>query len=202
MWNLFVENCMKSYIPSEFMTVDKQLVNFRGRVPFKCYIPTKPGKYSIKIWCLCDARNAYFINGQIYTGKDGTSPERNQGERIVRDLSNKFLDKGRNITCDNFFTTMSLAKYLQSRKTTLVGTVRKTRTFLPSEVCGNSSKVGTEFIFHDKKVTIVRYTEKQKSRSFFYQASIKMMLFPLQVNLILLNFTIQPKQESIPSINL
>ena len=93
---------MANYIPSEFLTIDEQLCNFRGRVPFKCYIPTKPGKYGIKIWCLCDATNAYFINGQIYTGKQGDAPERNQGERIVRELSEKFLDRGRNITTDNF----------------------------------------------------------------------------------------------------
>jgi len=30
--------------------VDKQLALFRGRCPFKVYIPSKPGKYEIKIW--------------------------------------------------------------------------------------------------------------------------------------------------------
>ena len=72
LWELFVQNCMPSYIPSAFMTVDEQLCNYGGRVLFKCYIPTKPGKYGIKIWCLCEDTTAYFINGQIYTVKSGS----------------------------------------------------------------------------------------------------------------------------------
>lgn len=142
------------------MTVDEQLCNTKGRCSFKSYIPTKPGKYGIKIWCLCDATNAYFLNGQIYTGKIGEKTETNQGERVVRELTEKYTGAGRNITCDNFFTSMNLAKYLLQRKTTLVGTVRKTRKFLPASFCGNSRIIGSEFIFHDNNYTIVRYTEK------------------------------------------
>ena len=107
-----------------------------------------------------DAENAYFVNGQICTGKTGSSTETNQGERVVRELSQEFLNSGRSITCGNFFTALSLAKHLFSKKTTLVGTVRKTRKFLPAEFCGNSKVIGTEFIHHDSKYTIVRYTEK------------------------------------------
>ena len=142
------------------MTVDEQLCNTRGRCSFKSYIPSKPGKYGIKIWCICDAENAYFLNGQIYTGKSGNSTEVNQGERVVRDLSKNYLHSGRNITTDNFFTTMQLSKYLLQNKTTLVGTVRKTRKFLPKEICGNSRQVGSEFIFYVNKHAIVRFTEK------------------------------------------
>ena len=53
------------------------------------------------------------------------------------------------------FKTLSLAKHLFSKKTTLVGTVRKTRKFLPAEFCGNSKVIGTGFIHHDSKYTIV-----------------------------------------------
>ena len=159
-WDIFTRNTKRSYVPSAFLTVDEQLCNTRGRVPFKSYIPTKPGKYGIKIWCLCDSTNAYFITGQIYTGKSGSSVEKNQGERVVKELTYGLLDSGRNITCDNFFTTMSLAKYLFVRNTTLVGTVRKTRTFLPPQLCGNSKNVGSEFIFHERNFTICRFTEK------------------------------------------
>ena len=65
------------------------------------------------VWC--DAENA-FVNGQIYTGKTGSSTETNQGERVVRELSQEFFNSGRSIICDNFFTTLSLAKHLFSKK--------------------------------------------------------------------------------------
>jgi len=46
------ELCVKSfqdcYIPNENVTVDEQLVIFRGRCPFRQFIPSKPGKYGIK----------------------------------------------------------------------------------------------------------------------------------------------------------
>lgn len=53
--DLFTQNCRDSYKPSAYGTVDEQLVNFRGRCSFKIYIPSKPKKYGIKVWTLCDA---------------------------------------------------------------------------------------------------------------------------------------------------
>ena len=40
------------------MTVDKQLVCFRGRCPFRQHIPSKPGKYGIKVWAICEANTS------------------------------------------------------------------------------------------------------------------------------------------------
>ena len=104
-FNLFSKNLRSSYIPSEQLTIDEQLLTFKGRCPFKVYIPSKPGKYGIKIWAACDAKNGFVCNTQIYTGKIGLVPEKNQGERVVMDMCGPFLNKGRTVTCDNFFTT-------------------------------------------------------------------------------------------------
>ena len=139
--------------------VDEQLCNTKGRLSFKTYIPTKPGKYGVKIWCLADSNTSYLCNAQIYTGKVGNKTEENQGERIVRELSDPFLDKGRTITTDNFFTTMSLAKYLRSRKTGLIGTVRKARRFLPTRISEKTRETGSVFMYHDD-ITLVRYSDK------------------------------------------
>ena len=43
-----------NFRPSENLCVDEQLVLFRGRCPFRVYIPSKPGKYGPKIWVLAD----------------------------------------------------------------------------------------------------------------------------------------------------
>lgn len=45
----------KLYYPGENVTQDEQLVGFRGRCHFKQYILSKPAKYRIKIWTLCDS---------------------------------------------------------------------------------------------------------------------------------------------------
>ena len=41
------------------MTVHEQLVCFRGRCAFNQYIPSKPGKYGIKIWTICNFTSSY-----------------------------------------------------------------------------------------------------------------------------------------------
>jgi hypothetical protein len=42
---------------------------FRGRCPFRQYIPSKLAKYRIKIWAACDDASSYVWNLQVYTGK-------------------------------------------------------------------------------------------------------------------------------------
>ena len=48
-WELFLTRCRMTFIPSECVTIDEQLVPFRGRCKFKQYMPSKPAKYGIKI---------------------------------------------------------------------------------------------------------------------------------------------------------
>ena len=50
LWELFQDHCCKYYKPSAFLTIDEQLVPFRGRCPFCVYMKSKPDKYGIKIW--------------------------------------------------------------------------------------------------------------------------------------------------------
>ena len=47
--------------PSENVTIDKQLVSFKGRYPFRQYIPSKPAKYGIlrSMESLCDSATRY-----------------------------------------------------------------------------------------------------------------------------------------------
>lgn len=118
------------YNPGPEVTVDERLVSFRGRCPFKQHIPSKPGKYGIKIWAACDTRNSYAGNMQIYTGKPiGGRPGKKQGVRVVLDMTAGL--KGHTITCDNFFTSYALGQELLKCKLTMVGTVRKSNPDLP-----------------------------------------------------------------------
>lgn len=89
-------------------------------------MPSKPARYGIKVFWACDASNAYPLRGQLYTGKPIGGPRQvNVCERTVLDLVSLYKGSGINVTTDNFFTTMELAKVLNSWNMTLVGTVRK-----------------------------------------------------------------------------
>lgn len=63
---LIKANCIKAYDPSKWMTVDERLQAFRGKFFGKVYIMSKPGKFGIKIWVICDALNFYAFNFQVY----------------------------------------------------------------------------------------------------------------------------------------
>lgn len=147
-WN---KNLKAVFTPGKNVTVDEQLVPFRGRCPFRQYIPSKPAKYGIKIWVLCDSSNWYAYNTQIYVGRDrNTAPERNQGRRVVMDLVNGLSD--RNVTCDNFFTSYQLAEDLNKNRMTILGTIRKNRTEIPSVLVDMRQKpiYSTEVVYEYK----------------------------------------------------
>ena len=130
-WHRFIEACQKSYKAGSCVTIDESLVPFRGRCSFKVYMPSKPSKYGIKIWCMVDATNAYLLNAQIYSGKSPDGPERQQASRVVRDLTTTIANSGRNVTCDNFFTDFNLAVELLDKNITLLGTLRKNKREIP-----------------------------------------------------------------------
>lgn len=89
---------------------------------------SKPDPFGIKIWVLCDVNTKYVWNMQVYTGKIGSVPEKNQGKRVL-DLIDG-LAEGRSVTTDNFFTSYGLSQELL-KKLSLVGTLRKNRSELP-----------------------------------------------------------------------
>lgn len=68
-WEQFIENCRKWYKPGSYITVDEQLVGFRGRCPFRMYIPNKPNKYGLKLVMMADSSTKYMCNAMPYMGK-------------------------------------------------------------------------------------------------------------------------------------
>ena len=107
---------------------------FRGRCSFLQYMPSKPGKYGLKLFWICDAENAYPLRCLPYLGKEDDNLRDeglSLGASIAVRLVQPFAGKGRNVTMDNFFTDMNLVEKLEARNTTLVGTVRRNKQFLP-----------------------------------------------------------------------
>ncbi|XP_037530523.1 piggyBac transposable element-derived protein 4-like [Nematolebias whitei] len=160
-WNKWVEILPLLYNPGPHVTVDERLVPFRGRCPFRQYMPNKPAKYGIKMWAACDAKSSYVWNLQVYTGKPpGGRPEKNQGMRVVLEMTEGL--QGHNITCDNFFTSYRLGDELQKRKLTMLGTVRKNKPELPSEILKMQGRPlhSSKFAFTEK-TTLVSYCPKR-----------------------------------------
>lgn len=52
-WEYLMANCEKNYKPGAYVTIDEQLVGFRGKCKFRMYIPSKPDKYGLKLIMIC-----------------------------------------------------------------------------------------------------------------------------------------------------
>ncbi|KAI8128045.1 PiggyBac transposable element-derived protein 4 [Lucilia cuprina] len=155
-------NLRQNYRPGENITVDEQLFPFRGRTKFTQYIPSKPAKYGIKLWWVCDAKSYYPLTGQIYTGKTGNNREMNQGERVVKDLVQQYKNSGRNVTCDNFFTSLPLADTLATWGLSLVGTMKKNKSCIPSEFKASPQRPEHSTLFgYGENRTICSYVSKK-----------------------------------------
>ncbi|XP_051574823.1 piggyBac transposable element-derived protein 4-like [Myxocyprinus asiaticus] len=143
------------------VTVDECLVAFRGRCPFRQYIPSKPAKYVIKIWAAYEAQTNYAWNMQMYTGKSpGEAPVKNQGMRVVLDMAEGL--NGHNITCDIFFTSYALGEELLKKKVTMLGTVRKNKPALPSELLAmKNRKVKPSVFAFTGRATVISYCPKK-----------------------------------------
>ncbi|XP_055770072.1 piggyBac transposable element-derived protein 4-like [Salvelinus fontinalis] len=161
-WDLWEERLQALYNPGPEVTVDEQLVPFRGRCPFRQYIPSKPAKYGIKSWVACDAKSSYAWKMQVYTGKAaGGCPEKNQGARVVLDLTEGLPD-GHNVTCDNFFTSYELGQRLLERNLTMVGTVRKNKPELPPALLQSKGRqVSSSRFAFTTTATLVSYLAKR-----------------------------------------
>uniref|UniRef100_UPI00358EDC05 piggyBac transposable element-derived protein 4-like n=1 Tax=Myxine glutinosa TaxID=7769 RepID=UPI00358EDC05 len=162
-WDLFIVNCRKRFAPSECVTVDEQLVPFKGRCRFNQYMPSKPAKYGIKIFWLCDSKTYYAVNGIPYTGKQpGQETQRNVGFHIVQQLCSQLRGTGRNITMDNYFTSVPLAEALIEKGLSLVGTLRLNKKDIPDHMkpSKNRELFSAEFGFK-QDITMVSYVPRK-----------------------------------------
>jgi len=71
---------------------------------------SKPDKFGQKYWLAVDKERKHVINGFPYVGRDEIrSRDERVSDHVVMQLLKPYLNKGRKVTTDNYFTTMKLA---------------------------------------------------------------------------------------------
>ena len=178
----FVKQLPQHYVPNENMTVDEQLVPFRGRCRFVPYTPSKPAKYGLKFWTLSDAYSRYVLGLDLYTGKKNNMVRKNLVLNVVLDLVDqlpKNIQQGRTVTFDRYFTDIKLCDALLERKMTSIGVVEHRRVFLPNELKLCRKKLSTHPSF-TSPVHICFYPtklNKRKNQSSCYLRHIVILKF-------------------------
>jgi hypothetical protein len=162
------------YEPNALLTIDEMLVEYHGRVGFKQYIPSKPGKFGIKIFWIVEAETSIPLKCLVYVGSNTLSASElehasSMPEAVVYHLAQPWLNRGYNITLDNFFTSKALGDRLLKEKTTIVGTIRQNRREIPPKAKSTSGRVkGDTHYFYTDTSTLASFWDKKKSPVLLY----------------------------------
>ncbi|CAF3588675.1 unnamed protein product [Rotaria sp. Silwood1] len=161
-WSYFQDNMQKCYTPESDITIDEQLLGFRGKCPFRQYMPKKPDKYGLKLWLCVDVDSHYVFNASPYLGRQPMEKRQTQiGAKVVLELLKPLYGSSRNVTMDNFFTSVPLAKELQAKNLSLIGTLRKNKSEIPMEFLSNKNReVGSSLFGFQDGLTIVSFVPK------------------------------------------
>lgn len=162
-WEMLITKCRDNYEAGSNVTIDEQLLAFRGRCKFRMYIPNKPAKYGLKLEMLCDSGTKYMIDCAPYLGTGTDTGGLPLGEYFVKELTRSIHGTNRNVTMDNWFTSIPLAKQLllEPYRLTIVGTLRSNKREIPEEIKNSRSRnVNTSMFCYDGPLTLLSYKPK------------------------------------------
>lgn len=136
----------------EKASVDEQLLEYHGKVFFKQYIGTKPGKFGMKIFWLTNSAGTYAYNGLVYIGANTLSREKlsqasNFSEAVVMHLCEPIFGSGANVTGDNYFSSSSLVEKLSQKQLSYIGTIRDNRKDVPPLAKATSGRRKGDTVF-------------------------------------------------------
>lgn len=164
--SLINENFQKCYSLSENVTIDEQLPGFRGKFSGVVYMPSKPTKYGIKHFALVDSATYYLQKFEVYVGRQPDGPFKLPSDTasLVKRMIEPISGTGRNVTMDNWFTSVPLAKsLLEEHKLTVVGTLRKNKPEIPRSFQPEKNREATSSLFgFQKDLTLCSYVPKPK----------------------------------------
>ncbi|XP_060846578.1 piggyBac transposable element-derived protein 3-like [Rhopalosiphum padi] len=113
------------------LSVDEQMVPYKGHLQMKQYVKGKPCPWGIKAFLLC-GESGMVYNILLYQGATteldtSTQKQFGLGASVVLHLT-KHLEKNRHfLFFDNFFSTFNLFEQLQANQIYSVGTIRTNR---------------------------------------------------------------------------
>ena len=99
-------------------------------------MPNKPDKLGIKFWMAADAQTEYMLHSFPDLGKDDSRPAGiTLDEHVVLRLTEAPYRKTcRNVTTDNFFTSVDLDKTLRQEGISIVEIVNRIHKEIPQEM--------------------------------------------------------------------
>ncbi|XP_060881920.1 piggyBac transposable element-derived protein 4-like [Metopolophium dirhodum] len=100
-------------VPSKNMCIDESVIPFVGRLSFRQFIKNKRHRYGIKVFKLC-INDGYTIGFKIYAGQESV-PGVGVSTKIVMELAEDYLDKGRTMYTDNWYTKFNPVSVVKAK---------------------------------------------------------------------------------------
>jgi len=127
-------------------------------------MPNKPAKYGLKYYAICDSKTYYPSHFEVYCGKQKPGPRdvSNKPYDIVQRLSQDIQRSNRNITMDNYYTSMPLADNLLEKGLTVIGTLKANKKEIPPEFISKSREIGSCFYGFQYDKTLISIQTKRK----------------------------------------
>ena len=95
--DIVLGNFRNCCIPTQNLSIDENMIGFKGRLSVIQYMPKKPG---LKVWVLAHSLNGYTWGWKLYTGKEENAPtDLGLAHRVVLELTDDdcLKHKGYNI---------------------------------------------------------------------------------------------------------
>ena len=113
------------WVCRQSMSVDEGTIPYKGRVHFKCFNPSKPDKYHLKTFKVCDSSNGYCYSFDLYTGSnDNDVSPFGKVHDTVLNLMVPFAHLGYSVYMDNYYTSPYLFYHLERWNILATGTSR------------------------------------------------------------------------------
>jgi hypothetical protein len=133
------------FVPGQMIDIDEQTIPWKGRHRCKVYNPNKPDKWHLKVYSVNDALTGYMAGFFLYKGKDEARPAGVTATEypVYRLLSHpRWHNKNYFLCTDNWYSSISLALACRRRGIHFCGTIKSSRSSLPTE--GKFSRTGAD----------------------------------------------------------
>lgn len=154
----------------EELSIDEQIVPFRGKLSCLQYVKGKPEPWGIKVYFLC-GRSGLSYDFVIYQGATTELSERDKtalghGAAVVTHLCQRLQNPNHKLFFDNYFTTYNVLEVLAEKKIYAAGTARVCRFAKPplisdkdmaKKVRGNHDEIRSR----DGKVVLTKWFDNR-----------------------------------------
>ena len=168
--NELVASFQNAFYPSENICIDEMVIGHKGRFRHKQYNASKPKKYHIKSYGLCDSITGYVFNLLVYFGADTTY-------RLEADTKSthavKIFDKllegitgHHHLFADRYYSSLPLVQFLRQRNHHYTGTLNANRRGFPPEIKNKKITVNQPkwFINDEDQVMCVSWRDKKSKK--------------------------------------